>query len=149
MINAGEMEYLLQQTNSHVRAFRKRSDEIAESEAVRLLGIEYSSSHMDSGYNLVRHTPSGVQRLKVKGVMLPAPALLGPIGPIDISREWDAVLLVLLNDALNALSIFEAPRISVLATHPGSDANPINEIDTLDVARFKSLPLAHQVWPLT
>lgn len=61
------------------------------------------------------------------------------LGSIDIRKEFDAVLLVLLDEAFEATAIYEAPRDAVVAelTKPGSRSR--NERGALGVARFKSI----------
>ena len=61
------------------------------------------------------------------------------MGSIDIKKEFDAVLLVLLDDNLEATAIYEAPRDAVVAalTKPGSKSR--NERGALGISKFKSI----------
>ena len=61
------------------------------------------------------------------------------MGSIDIKKDWDAVLLVLLDENFEAVQIYEAERKAVLAaiTAPGSKAR--NERWALGVSKFKSI----------
>jgi hypothetical protein len=119
--------------------------EIAEYEASRLLGVELSPVRQP-GYDAIRTTPSGKQRLQIKGRCILPDAKPGQrIGRIDTNKEWDAVLLVLLNQEFDATAIYEADREAVLAAlrAPGSRAR--NERGALGVSRFKAI--GRKVWP--
>jgi len=59
-------------------------------------------------------------------------------GSIDITKTWDAVLLVLLDENLDATEIHETKRKAVLVAlaAPGSRAR--NERGALGVSKFKA-----------
>jgi uncharacterized protein DUF6998 len=119
--------------------------EVAEYEAARLLGIELSAARQ-SGYDAVRKTPHGDQRLQVKGrCVLPGAKPGQRVGGIGLEKEWDAVLLVLLDEHFEATEIWEADRAEVTEalSAPGSRAR--NERGQLGVMKFKSI--GHRVWP--
>lgn len=119
--------------------------EIAEYEAARLLGVELSAVRQ-AGYDATRETPSGVQYLQIKGrCILPSSKRGQRIGRIDLGREWDVVLLVLLNGDFEATVIYEADRSAVAAalSAPGSKAR--NERGALAVSKFKAI--GHVIWP--
>ena len=121
--------------------------EIAESEAVRLLGLELAPVR-SPGYDVIRRLANGTaQHLQVKGRVLPATHKLSGqrMGSLDVNQPWDGVLLVLLDGSFNAVAIFEADRDPVIAAlqRPGSKAR--NERGALAVPQF--CKLAHQVWP--
>ena len=66
------------------------------------------------------------------------------LGSIRIEKEFDAVLMVLLDEHFDALEIYEADRQAVIAalSVPGSRAR--NERGALAVSKFKSI--GHEVW---
>ncbi len=67
------------------------------------------------------------------------------MGAIDLNKKWDAVLLVLLDEAYEPTEIYEADRASVsnaLMT-PGSRAR--NERGQLGISKFKAI--GHKIWP--
>jgi hypothetical protein len=68
------------------------------------------------------------------------------VGSIDLKNEWDAVLLVLLDEDFEAVEIFEAQRPAVEAAllAPGSRAR--NERHSLAVSKFKSI--GRRRWPV-
>ncbi len=74
--------------------------EIAEFEAARLLGLDLSEPRQP-GYDAVRLHGSGPRRLQIKGRCILADSKPGQrVGSIKLDKEWDAVLLVLLNEML-------------------------------------------------
>ena len=115
--------------------------EIAEYEAARLLGVQLSPVRTP-GYDAVR----GRLRLQIKGrCILPGAGPGQRLGSIDRTKEWDAVLLVLLNEDFDATSIYEADRAAVLAALAAPGSRSRNERGALGVSKFKSI--ARKVWP--
>jgi hypothetical protein len=66
------------------------------------------------------------------------------LGSIDITKDFDAVLMVLLDENFDATVIHEADREKVIAalTAPGSKAR--NERGALAVSKFRSI--GREVW---
>jgi hypothetical protein len=113
--------------------------EVAEYEAARILGIELTPARQ-SGYDAVEKRDGCVRRLQVKGRCLLSDRKSGQLlGSIDVKKDWDAVLLVLLDENFDALEIHEAQRPAVLdaLAAPGSKAR--NERGALAVSKFKSI----------
>jgi hypothetical protein len=119
--------------------------EIAEYEAVRLLGLEIAGVRQ-AGYDAIRMTANAQQRLQIKGrCILPGSKPGQRVGGIKLDREWDAVLLVLLDERFDATAIYEADRAVVEAAllAPGSKAR--NDRGALAVSQFKSI--GRSIWP--
>ena len=96
--------------------------EVAEYEAARILDIELTPAR-HAGYDGVRKSDG--RRYQIKGRCLMPDCKPGQrLDRIDTKKEFDAVLLVLLDDRFDALAIYEAERVPVLAalTAPGSKA---------------------------
>jgi hypothetical protein len=73
--------------------------EIGEYEASRLLGLELADLRQ-SGYHATRKTQAGEERIQIKTRCIPANAKPGQrLGRIDLDKEWDTVMMVLLNEA--------------------------------------------------
>jgi hypothetical protein len=120
--------------------------EVAEYEAARLLDEVELSPVRQSGYDAVRRIGRRRQRLQIKGRCLPPKAKPGQrLGAIRLEREWDVVLMVLLNEHFEATAIYEADRPAIAAAlqAPGSKAR--NERGQLGVGKFKSI--GRRVWP--
>ena len=83
---------------------------------------------------------SGCVSARVKGrCMLPGCKRGQRLGSIDIDKEFDAVLMVLVDENFDALEIYEADRAPVIAalTAPGSKAR--NERGALGVNTSREL----------
>ena len=142
---------LLQQTTRIAREYYRLTGrplgvtgEIAEAEAVRLLGLDLAGPRQE-GYDATRRQGRGVEHVQVKGrVMQPGHTDSAKIGAISFKHEWDTVALVLLNEEFVTTAIYEATRESIGAelTRPGSKAR---QRGVLSVSMFKRL--GKQVWP--
>lgn len=114
--------------------------EVAEFEAARILDVELAAVRQ-AGFDAVRRASDGTAvRLQIKGRCFGLDAKPGQrIGSIQLSKEWDAVLLVLLDLDFEAREIWEADReaITVALTKPGSVAR--NERGALGVNCFKQI----------
>ena len=120
--------------------------EVAEYEAVRLLGLKLAEVR-HPGYDALRESGRHTERIQIKGrVVLPNAKPGQRMGRIDLKKEWDVVMLVLLNANYDATEIYEANREVVTAAlkAPGSKAR--NERGALGVSRFKSI--GRQIWPV-
>jgi len=113
--------------------------EVAEYEAARVLGVRLTPARQ-AGYDATEIVHGTERRLQIKGRYLPRGCTPGQqLGSIRSDKEWDAVLVVLLDASFSATEIWEADRDSVLAALavPGSRAR--NERGALGVAKFKSI----------
>jgi hypothetical protein len=119
--------------------------EVAEFEAARLLNLQLTEARQ-VGYDAVRLDNGVPHRLEIKGrCILPGAKPGQRVGTIDIRQEFDAVLLVLMDEHYNATAIYEADRKPVIdaLTAPGSKAR--NERGALGVSKFKAI--ARLIWP--
>jgi hypothetical protein len=113
--------------------------EVAEYEAARILGVELTPARQ-AGYDALEHRGSDTRRLQIKGrCLLPGCKPGQRLGSIDTRKDWDAVLMVLLDENFEALEIYEAQRADVFKalSAPGSKAR--NERGALGVNKFKSI----------
>jgi hypothetical protein len=120
--------------------------EIAEHEAARILNIELLPARQ-SGHDAIRTTADGKQLLQIKGRRLTSASKPGQrLGRIDLEKEWDAVLLVILDECYSPTAIYEADRRAVrdALVAPGSRAR--NERGQLSVSKFKSI--GQRIWPI-
>lgn len=117
--------------------------EVAEYEAARLLGVTLTPART-AGYDAVRVGDGRTFQIKGRCI-LPGCKPGQRLGSIDITKAFDAVLLVLLDENFEAFKIYEAGRDPVIAalTAPGSRAR--NERGAMAVSKFKSI--GRQVWP--
>lgn len=113
--------------------------EVAEYEAARLLGLQLTVARQ-AGYDAIEERGGQEYRLQIKGrCQLPNCKPGQRMGAIDVTKEFDGVLLVLLDEHFEATAIYEADREAVLAAlaAPGSKAR--NERGALPVVKFKAI----------
>ena len=113
--------------------------EVAEYEAARILGVELMAARQ-AGYDAIERNNRSTRRLQIKGrCLLPNCKPGQPLGRIDVTKEWDAALMVLLDENYEAFEIHEAERAAVLAAlaKPGSKSR--NERGALGVNQFKRI----------
>ena len=113
--------------------------EVAEYEAARILGVELTPARQ-AGYDAIEKHNGSLRRLQIKGRCVLENCKPGQrLGSIDITKDWDSVLLVLLDEKFEAFEILEAPRAEVVAAlaAPGSKAR--NERGALSMSKFKSI----------
>jgi len=113
--------------------------EVAEYEAARVLGVELTPARQ-AGYDAIERNENSVRRVQIKGrCLLPNCKPGQRLGSIDKSKEWDSVMLVLLDGNFDAKEIYEAERSKVIDAleAPGSKAR--NERGQLGVSKFKSI----------
>jgi hypothetical protein len=119
--------------------------EIAEAQAVSLLKLELAPPRT-AGYDVIRRTRAGIERLQVKGRVVLSKNMAGQrIGTLNVKKKWDGVLLVLMDENFDTIKIFEAARRPVVKAikRPGSKAR--NERGALSVTLFRRI--GRQVWP--
>lgn len=93
-----------------------------------------------AGYDAMEIRNGEPVRLQIKGRCVGEKAKRGQrLGAIDPTKEFDAVVLVLLDANYEAIAIYEAPRSAVLAAlaAPGSRAR--NQRGALGIQKFKSI----------
>jgi hypothetical protein len=111
--------------------------EVAEYEACRLLGLKIAQVR-EAGYDAIDLSTN--RKMQIKGRCILDNSKRGQrVGRIDRTKEWDAVLLVLLDQDFEPMSIFEAERedIEAALSAPGSKAR--NERGQLGVEKFRKL----------
>jgi hypothetical protein len=113
--------------------------EVAEYEAARILGVELTQARQ-TGYDAIERIDGTTKKLQIKGRCLQENCKPGQrLGSIRTERDWDAVLMVLLDHEFNALEIYEAQRPEIVSAlkKPGSIARNVR--GALSVSKFKSI----------
>ena len=80
---------------------------------MRLLGLEVPPVRQ-SGYDAIRKKGREIERLQIKGRCVLSQKPGQRLGSIDPRKEWDSVLLVLLDEDLEPMEIYEAQRAEVV-----------------------------------
>lgn len=112
--------------------------EIAEYEAARLLGLQLTPARQ-AGYDAIDHTNGTTRRLQIKGRCILNAKPGQRISSIDIKKDFDAVLLVLLDHEFNAFEIYEAERDAVITTLAAPGSRSCNERGAMGVSKFKAI----------
>ena len=146
-----ELAEVLADAKSLARKYRKLTGkplgitgEVAEFSAAQILGLELAEARQ-SGYDAIRKENGKVTKIQIKGRCIPANTKPGQrLGSIQLDKEWDTVLLVLMDEDFEVLSMYEAARkeIEKALLAPGSKAR--NERGALAVRKFKAI--GHEVW---
>jgi len=113
--------------------------EVAEYEVARILGVKLTPAR-NTGFDATEKKNGSLRRLQIKSrCLLPNCKPGQRLGSIDIEKEFDAVLMVLLDENFDATAIYEAERKAVLKAinEPGSKSR--NERRALGVNKFKAI----------
>ena len=113
--------------------------EVAEFAAAQALGLTLASAR-EPGYDAVKYVEGREIRVQIKGRCLADGAKRGQrVGGIKTQQPWDTVILVLLSEQFEPLTMYEAERAAVVAAleAPGSRAR--NERGALSIEKFRSI----------
>ena len=112
------------------------SGEIAISDAIGLLGLEPAPATAE-GFDAQRTVAGVTEKLQVKArAVFEDTRRAHRLGQLKLDRDWDAVLLVLMDENYEAVEIYEARRGPLEAAL--AEATP-NKRGTVSVGRFKSI----------
>lgn len=119
--------------------------EVAEYEAAKHLRVKLAPAR-HAGYDATDESTKRTYQIKGR-CMLPGCKPGQRLGSIDITKPFDAVLLVLLDKDFDATHIYEADRASVVEalTKPGSKSR--NERGAMSVSLFRKI--GRKVWERT
>lgn len=118
--------------------------EIGECTAAELLGLMLAPARMP-GYDALNLEGKRIQ-IKTRRVTSDNTSSNQRLGKLNLDDEWDSVMLVLLDEKYEALSIYEAPRSIILEEIERLSAtNPRNYNRGLPVSAFKRI--STKIWP--
>jgi len=153
-IRKEEIAQVLEEAKSLARRYKSLTGkplgitgEVAEFTAAKLLNLELAEARQE-GYDALKKENGKTIKVQIKGRCLPKkPPVNQRMGGIKLNKEWDIVLLVLLDEEMEPLEIHEAHRkeITLALTAPGSKAR--NERGALSVSKFKAIGV--KVWGKT
>jgi hypothetical protein len=110
------------------------SSEIAEHDAIRLLGLEPKSGD-EGGWDAVE--PGSGRRIQIKSRTIFDESKGGErVGQLKLNQEWDAVVLVLMDENYEPHEIYEAGREAIEAVLAKSSSNRAKR-GAMSVGRFK------------
>lgn len=146
-----EIAEILADAKSLAKKYRKLTGkplgitgEVAEFSAAKILGLELAEARK-SGYDAIRKENGKVTRIQIKGRCIADNSNPGQrLGRIQLNKEWDTVLLVLLDEDLEVVSMYEAERTEIekALLAPGSKARNVR--GALAVSKFKTI--GHEIW---
>ena len=112
--------------------------EVAEYEAARLLRLELAAVRQ-RGFDAIRRRGRQIERLQIKGRCILAHKPGQRLSKIDLKKEFDGVVLVVLDVDFEPRAIYEAPRSRVEEelTRPGSKAR--NKRGQMSYSKFKAI----------
>lgn len=111
------------------------SNEIAEFDAMKLLQLEPNRSG-EGGYNAIDTTRDG-KRIQIKSRTIFDESKSGQrIGQLKLEKEWDSVVLVLMDEEYEPYEIYEAERHEILEYIEESSSSRAKR-GAMSVARFK------------
>lgn len=147
-----EVDTLIEQTRQLAAEYRRTTGqplpvttEIANHDAARLLELEIINPP-PGGYDAVGKTGAreGV-RYQIKGRVIFDEKKGGQrLGQLKIDKQWDAVLLVLLNENYQPFSIYEATRDELNDAIDESMQSRRSNRGAMSIARFKNI--SRLVW---
>jgi hypothetical protein len=112
------------------------STEIAEFDAMRLLGLEPRDAGGEGGYDAV-DPGRGNKRIQIKARTIFDEEKGGQrVGQLKLGQEWDSVILVLMDESYEPYEIYEADRAD-LEDFVDQSSSSRAKRGALSVARFK------------
>ncbi|MCY1305296.1 hypothetical protein D9M70_550920 [compost metagenome] len=121
--------------------------EVAEYEAASILNLNLEVART-AGYDATEERDGKQLRVQIKGrCILKRGRQMGRMGSIDLTKPFDTVLLVLLDEEFNAFAMYEATRDAViqLLTKPGSKSR--NERGSVGISQFKAISVPRWLKP--
>jgi len=111
--------------------------EIAEHDAIRLLGLEPAPADA-VGYDAVRRQGDEDTHIQIKGRVIFDEGKSGQrIGQIRLHQDWDSIVLVLLDEDYEATEIYEVLREEICDLLEELEASRRSKRGAISVARFK------------
>lgn len=116
--------------------------EIARHDAARLLGLELQEAQ-GTGFDAIGRGARAGRRFQIKGrALFPEQRSSPRIGQLGRPEDWDALLLVLMDENFEPTEIYEAEREAVQAAL--AEASARRSRGALSVARVKAI--GRRVW---
>ena len=120
------------------------SIEIAQNDAARLLDLELTTGP-GIGHDAIGRGKRDGKKVQIKGRVIFDERKSGHrIGELRVDREWDSILLVLMDENYEPYEIYEAEREEILDALSDSEDSRRNRRGALSVAKFKVI--SELVW---
>jgi len=124
------------------------SGEIAEFDAAQALNLELVKDAV-GGYDAIgTQAPRKDKRIQIKGRAIFDEAKSGQrIGQLKLDQEWDSVVLVLMNENYEPVTIYEADRDILVEAIEENKSSKRNKRGAMSLAKFKIISTI--VWTST
>lgn len=122
------------------------SAELAKFDAMELLGLR-APEEPAKGVDALRDGAQDVERIQIKGrVIFDAQKAGQRVGQLNLDADWDAVLLVIMNENYQTTAIYSLSRQRLLDELNQAPASKNNTRGAISVKKFQAI--AEQVWSL-
>lgn len=120
------------------------SGEVAEYDAARFMDLQICDPK-PGGYDAIGRGTRAGKRIQIKGRAIFDEGKPGQrIGQLKIEQPWDSVMLVLMDENLEAYEIYEAEREDVMQAVEESNISNRSKRGAMSVAKFKVI--SRLVW---
>ncbi len=120
------------------------SNEIAEHDAARLLALEVCTDR-SLGYDALGTGEREGKRIQIKARVIFDEEKSGQrVGQLKLERDWDSVLLVIMDEEYQPVEIHEAEREDILQAMEETADSSRRKRGAMSVARFKAI--SRLVW---
>ena len=114
------------------------SSEIAEHDAARLLNLELCHDR-SAGIDAIGHGEREGKRIIIKGRAIFDETKSGHrIGQLKLEKEWDSVVLVIMDEEYQPVELYEADRAEIAEALEKSQSKRANR-GAMSVAKFKAI----------
>jgi len=121
------------------------TSEVCQYDAARLLDLDLSQSGVNGGYDATGRGSREGQKFQIKGRAIFDESKSGQrIGQLKLEQEWDAVVLVLMDENLEPYEIYEAARDEIIAAIGDGTNSKRSKRGIMSVAKFKAI--GHLAW---
>jgi len=115
------------------------SNEIAVHDVIRLMHLEAVTAGGNGGYDAIGTGERAGKRIQIKGRSVSSESKSSQrIGQIKQDKEWDSIMLILLDDAYEPLEIYEADRQPIMEVVIQTSHKRRNR-GALSLARFQKI----------
>lgn len=120
------------------------SSEIAEFDAANLLDLELCQEKT-GGYDAIGRGSREGKRIQIKGRAVFDEKKSGQrIGQLKTDQEWDSVVLVIMDEAYEAIEIYECGREEIMKALEEAKSSKRSKRGAMSLAKFKVL--SRLVW---
>lgn len=117
------------------------TSEVCQYDAARLLDLELTQpAGGGGGYDAIGRGKREGQKIQIKGRAIFDESKSGQrIGQLKLEQEWDAVVLVLMDENLEPYEIYEATRAEITEAIGEGSSSKRNKRGIMSVAKFRAI----------